>query len=306
MIEHRFGAMGTEVRLLLAPAAAGLGPLLEDEVAAFAAALTRFDAGSELSRLNADPRAAVPASPLLRRAVTAALTAAHATDGLVDPTLLGPLERAGYRRSRVGVAGVPAAAALAAAPSRRPAAPHPEARWRAIAVDDEAGVIRRPPGLRLDLGGSAKGLCADLLAARLAAHGPFAVDCGGDARLGGAHRVEVATPFGGGAAHALDVDGGAVATSGLGSRVWRDATGAPAHHLIDPATGRSAWTGLASATALAPTALAAEALAKAAFLSGPARARRLLRRGGGVLIHDDGGVEPVGRLYARVPLEVAA
>jgi hypothetical protein len=57
---------------------------------------------------------------------------------------------------------------------------------------------------------------------------------------------------------------------------------------------------------LAPTALAAEALAKAAFLSGPARARRLLRRGGGVLIHDDGGVEPVGRLYARVPLEVAA
>ena len=38
-------------------------------------ALSRFDPDSELSRLNRDPREAVPASPLLRRVVGAALTA---------------------------------------------------------------------------------------------------------------------------------------------------------------------------------------------------------------------------------------
>ena len=298
--EHRFRAMGTEIRLLLGDA--GLAPELEARVAAFERALTRFDAGSELSRLNADPRAVVPASPLLRRAIASAVHAAHATGGLVDPTLLGDLERAGYRTSRAGTAGLPAATALAAAPARRPASPKPAGRWREIVVDDD-GAVHRPPGLRLDLGGTAKGLCADLLAERLSAHGPFAVDCGGDARLGGADfPVAVASPFGGGPVWTFRIGLGAVATSGLGERVWRDESGAPAHHLLDPSTGRPAWTGLASATALAPTTVLAEALAKAAFLSGAATARRLLRRGGGVLIHDDGGVEPL----VRLPREVAA
>jgi thiamine biosynthesis lipoprotein ApbE len=49
-------------------------------------------------------------------------------------------------------------------------------------------------------------------------------------------------------------------------------------------------------TALAPTAVEAEALAKAALLSGPTDGRRLLSaRHGGVLVHDDGDVEPVTR-----------
>ena len=87
--------------------------------------------------------------------------------------------------------------------------------------------------------------------------------------------------------------GGGVATSGLARRVWRS-PGGVAHHLLDPATGEPAWTGLISATALAPTALHAETLAKAALLRGPAGARRLLGRRGGVLVHDDGTVERVG------------
>ena len=44
----------------------------------------------------------------------------------------------------------------------------------------------------------------------------------------------------------------------------------------------------------APTALEAETLAKTALLRGPAGARRVLGRRGGVLIHDDGTVERVG------------
>jgi thiamine biosynthesis lipoprotein len=67
--------------------------------------------------------------------------------------------------------------------------------------------------------------------------------------------------------------------------------GGPAHHLLDPATGTPAWTGLVAVTSLAPTALEAEALAKAALLSGPLGARRWLRPFGGVLFHDDGEME---------------
>ena len=225
----------------------------------------------------------MPASADLRAAVRAALRGAELTGGLADPTLLGALERAGYTRSLTGVPRTPLRRALAAAPPRRPARPHPAAAWRRVVVDDEDGTIARPPGLRLDLGGSAKGFVADRAAALLGA--PCAVDCGGDMRVRGAHEVRVANPFGGEPAAVIALSDGAVATSGVDARLWSRAY----HHLLDPATGAPAWTGVVSATALAPTAAEAEALAKAALLSGPGAGRELLaRHGGGVLVLDDG------------------
>jgi thiamine biosynthesis lipoprotein len=269
--------------------------------------LSRFDPTSDLSRLNADPRASVPAGPLLRGAVAAALRAASMTGGLVDPTLLGALRRAGYRESRAHIRPSSLRRGLCVAPPRRPARPHPDAEWRAVEVDDDAGVIRRPPGLELDLAGTAKGWAADLVASRLERHGRCAVDCGGDLRVaagrGAPWEVHVRHPLTGEVAHTLRVRAGGVATSGIDARLWEGPEGRVVHHLIDPATGAPAWTGLVASTALAPTALEAEALAKAALLSGPAAGRRLLRAGrGGVLVHDDGTVEPVGagRRFAQV------
>jgi thiamine biosynthesis lipoprotein len=235
---------------------------------------------------------------MLRAAVAAALHAASVTGGLVDPTLLGAVRRAGYAESRARVEPSSLARALHEAPPRRPAHPDPAAAWRAVAVDDRAGLILRPPGLELDLGGSAKGWAADLLAQRLALHGRCAVDCGGDLRILAGRRtpwaVHVRHPLTGRVAHTLHVRAGGVATSGIDARLWERGTGDFAHHLIDSDTGQPAWTGLLTATALAPTALEAEALAKAALLSGPSAGRRLLRaRRGGVLVHDDGSVEAV-------------
>jgi len=49
----------------------------------------------------------------------------------------------------------------------------------------------------------------------------------------------------------------------------------------------------------------AETLAKAALLSGPAGARRVLASGGGVIVHEDGEVEPIGRVRARPRYEIS-
>jgi thiamine biosynthesis lipoprotein len=103
-------------------------------------------------------------------------------------------------------------------------------------------------------------------------------------RVGGAHVVEVADPFGGEPVGRLALRDGAVATSGVDARAWSRA----AHHLLDPSTGAPAWSGVVSATALAPTAVEAEALAKAALLAGPHGGAVLLSRHGGALILDDG------------------
>jgi FAD:protein FMN transferase len=165
-----------------------------------------------------------------------------------------------------------------------------------VEVDEAAGVIRRPPGLELDLGGSVKGWAADLVVERLERHGRCAVDCGGDLRVaagrGAPWEVRVRHPLTGRVAHTFRVRAGGVATSGVDARLWERDGGGFAHHLIDPATGTPAWTGLIAATALAPTALEAEALAKAALLLGPVAGGALLRdRYGGVVVHDDGTVE---------------
>ena len=129
----------------------------------------------------------MPASADLRAAVRAALAGAALTGGLADPTLLGALERAGYARLARRAAARAARPALAAAPARRAARRTRAARWRRVTVGD--GRSTRPPGLRLDLGGSAKGFIADRVAALLAPGGPCAVDCGGDMRVHGDHAV---------------------------------------------------------------------------------------------------------------------
>ena len=301
-----FPCMGCEVRLLLeGPDAPARAATTQRWLRDFDARLSRFRADSELTRLNADPRPAAPASGLLRAAVRSGLWAAEQTAGLVDPTLLDELEAAGYRSTRREAEPASLRAALAVAPPRRPARAHPAARWRRWTVDDRAGCVRRPPGSRFDTGGIGKGLAADAVAQLVGELPRFAIDCAGDVRIGGREaawrpfQIDVHHPLGGEVVHRLRLGWGAVATSGLDVRLWRTSDGGYAHHLIDPATGGPAWTGLLSATALAASALEAETLAKAALLSGPIGARRILRVAGGVLVHDDGAVEPVGPVHER-------
>jgi thiamine biosynthesis lipoprotein len=311
-----FDAMGSHVRLLIGEPGPGMDPApvaaeaARRLVAEFDATLSRFKPDSELSALNADPRETVPASELMRAAVKAGLEAAERSGGLVDPTLVGEIESAGYVASRAGQAGAPLKDALAEAPTRHPAGPSPAAAWKRFAVDDAAGTVSRPPGVRFDTGGAGKGLAADLIAARLRGYSRFVVDCGGDIRIGGPdalvdpYEVFVEHPLSGERAFVIKLGGGGVATSGLNVRIWRDERGRYAHHLLDPASGEPAWTGLVGATALGDTAVEAETFSKAALLSGPEGGRAVLAERGGFLVHDDGRVEAVGPLAAKPTIRI--
>lgn len=309
--DHTFHSMGSDIRLIieapllptLAPPAQAAGrerAYIED----FAARLSRFRAESELCALNADRRHEVPASLLLRTAVASGLWAAERSCGLVDPTLVGEIEAVGYESSQDG--GTPASLreALAASPPSRPARPRGEARWKLVEIDHERGVIRRPPGVRIDTGGTGKGLAADAVAHRLRGYTRFVVDCGGDIAVGGVGYeldpigIEVEHPLTGECVHTLRLAHGGVATSGLNVRIWKRPDGSFAHHLLDPSSGEPVWSGLIGATALAPSALEAETLSKIALLSGPQGARRALAEHGGVVVHNDGDVELIGPVKA--------
>jgi thiamine biosynthesis lipoprotein len=252
--------------------------------------LTRFDPDSELCRLNRDPRATVPASPLLRLLARAVLEAGELSGGLVDATVIDSLEQAGYRESMAGAGSDGRWETPERFAPPKAAGPDPGARWRLVRADEGAGTVVRPPGLRIDSGGIAKGLLADAVGATFDNEPAYAVDCCGDVRVGGTaarpRRVRIADPFGGETVGELAIADGGVATSGIGRRSWTGPDGRPAHHLIDPASGEPARTGIVQATALAPSAFLAEVYAKAALLSGPGTAERWLPHGGALVFED--------------------
>ncbi len=250
------------------------------------ARLTRFEPESELCRLNDDPGEAVPAGSLMLRFVEAARMAGQASRGLVDSTLLGEVERAGYTDSIDPDTEIPG---LPDRPDRLDTPPR-VGDWSDLRVDRELNLVIRPPGLRLDSGGLGKGLAADLVAERLSGFASWVVECSGDLRFGGQRkaerRIDVSSPEAGGGtiAHCF-ASSNAVATSGVTRRTWSTGSGR-SHHLIDPRTGCPSDTGLIQSTAIAPTAVEAEYRAKAALLSGLDGALEWLVHGG-VVVTDE-------------------
>ncbi|MCC7105898.1 MAG: FAD:protein FMN transferase, partial [Chloroflexi bacterium] len=150
------------------------------------ACLSRFRPNSELSELNARAGRAIRVSPLLWEALNVALTWAHRTDGLYDPTIMDALEAAGYDRSfDQGLDDEVAASSVA----------QPAYGWRDIALDAKRQTVILPPGVRIDLGGVAKGWAADRASDLLVDLGPCLVDAGGDLAARGAQPPYDAWPL---------------------------------------------------------------------------------------------------------------
>jgi thiamine biosynthesis lipoprotein len=269
--------MGSTVELTLVgggDAAAAFAQAVELE-REWEATFSRFRPDSELSRLNARSGETVAVSARLYTGVTAALDAVHATGGLFDPTILPALLALGYDRTfddvrergtgdREQVRESTAACGLL---FHRPDAPVPCSLFPVPSVT-------LPPGVTLDLGGIAKGLYADELAARLAGWPGGCVSSGGDLRVWGlppaGERWMVGIEDPQQLEHdlaLLELQDGAVATSGTNRRSWRHA-GRAVHHLIDPRSGRPADHGLRSVSVVAATAARAEVWSTALFAGG--------------------------------------
>ena len=242
--------MGTDISLTVHPATALPDCLtrVQEWFAAVETAASRFNPDSELNQLAWGRRDT--ASPLLRALRDEAEAIAAMTDGLVTPFERRALELAGYdapfpeiREGRVG----------------RPSAPFIE--WG-----------------RLDFGGVGKGWAVDRALEQIAPHCDGALmDAGGDIGVVGASplgrpwQVTVTaarTPL------RVAMRGGGIATSSTQRRAWRGPAG-PAHHIMDPRTGRPAQSGVIEATVWARSALYAEVAAKALIIDGRAATGRV-------------------------------
>ena len=232
---------------------------------------SRFDEHSELVQLSARVGVPVPASPILFEAVRFALLVAEETGGAFDPTVGLRMESQGFNREDRTGRTVRTALALDG-----------DVSYRDVEVDDCERTITLHKPLLIDLGSVAKGLAVDAAARELQPLSDFAIDAGGDLYLGGCNPDGLPWSIGirhpridGALIDSFRVSDKAVCTSGDYERLAANG----AVHILDPRSGASA-SNSASVTVVAPTALAADALATAAFVLGPAEGIDLLIRHG--------------------------
>jgi thiamine biosynthesis lipoprotein ApbE len=277
-------AIGTSVRLVVAdPDRLAEGRrLLAGDLDALDLACSRFRADSELAYVESLGGTPVPVSEVLADAVGVALDAAQATSGDLDPTVATRLATLGYDRD------------FALVPSDGPPVWldfHPRPDWRDIRLDRKHRRLTVPPGVRLDLGATAKAHAADRAATRLARHlgCGVLVSLGGDIAVGGEPpaggwrvRIQDVTGHPGetpvGPAQVITLTSGGVSTSGIAARRWRRGQ-RTLHHILDPATGLPARPVWRTVSVLAETALAANVASTTAVIRGAAAQRWLEGQG---------------------------
>jgi thiamine biosynthesis lipoprotein len=240
------------------------------------AIMSDYDQQSELSRLSrsSGQGKAVKVSDDLWKVLAYAQTVSRQSDGAFDVTV-GPLvhlwRRARRRRE------LPSAEQLAAARSL--------VGYRLVRLDPERRTVELlKAGMKLDLGGIAKGYAVDEALAVLRSGGTASalVDAGGDLGLGDpppgqpGWRIGL-TPLGGTKpVQYLVLSRLAVSTSGddvqfveLGGRRYS--------HVVDPRSGM-ALTDHCRVTIVMPNGMAADALSKAVAVLGPERGIELLEK----------------------------
>ncbi len=303
MLKVDFRAMGCGITVLLDNEGSQAFNALQQVPAWFEEweqAFSRFRPDSELNRLNDSAGTIFQASPILFDVIQVALENARWTGGLVVPSVLKSLEQAGYARSfdhtrqsaqTMRHIGSPAAA-LKEWDSDLTS-------WNEIQLDQTRQTIALPPGMKLDLGGVAKGWAAQQTMQRLEEFGAVLVDAAGDIAIsdldqdGDPWIVSIDDPLKfQDSLGELSLSRGGVATSGIDYRRWLQ-NGALKHHIIDPRTGEPAETDLMTVTILASHVIQAEAAAKTVLILGSSAGQDWLNERAqfsGLLARQDGSL----------------
>jgi len=282
--------MGTAVRVELwhedAAAARAAMSAVMDEMHRIDASMSPYKPDSELSRINREAtHKPVPISQEMFDLITRSIEFSKLSGGAFDITF----SSVGYLydyREHVKPTDAQIAKAL------------PGINFRHLQLDPKGRTIHYArPGVRIDLGGIAKGYAVDNSIAILKGRGitNAIVTAGGDSRLLGDKRgrpwsVGIRDPRRRGeVAAVLPLADVAISTSGDYERFFEE-DGVRHHHIINPRTGKSA-TGVRSVTVIGPDGITTEGLTKSVFVKGPKEGMRLIEsiKGVDAIIIDDTG-----------------
>jgi thiamine biosynthesis lipoprotein len=273
---HREDAiMGTRVAVELwsedaALAERGMTAVI-DEMRRTDELMSTYKPESQLSQVNAHAfEGPVKVDPEIIEVVRRALDMSRQSGGAFDITYASVGYLYDYRAHQR-----PTDAQIAAA--------LPGVDYRQVVVDPKASTIRfLRKGVRIDLGGIAKGYAVDRCIEELRALGirHAMVNAGGDTRLLGDRRgkpwiVGVRDPRNDGRlVTRLPLEDEAISTSGDYERYFEE-NGVRYHHILVPGTGRSAQ-GVRSATVIGANATLTDALSTTVFVLGVERGMALI------------------------------
>lgn len=290
--EFRELHMGVAVRVVVyaadAERARAAARAAFDRIAALEDIMSDYRPESEVRRLERRPGSWVRVSEELFHVLARATEIAEATDGAFDVTV-GPL--VGLWREARRSARLPAIAALDSARAL--------VGWRRVGLDSAGRRVRlATPGMRLDLGGIAKGYIVQQAVATLRARGcaRALVEAGGDIAVGEAPpgargwRVEVPTGDSVVRRRASALTNAVIATSGASAQ-FVEVNGRRYSHVVDPRTGVGLTNGL-HATVIAADGAVADALATALTVLGVGAEGRAVGRFRGVVASVGGEARP--------------
>jgi thiamine biosynthesis lipoprotein ApbE len=275
-----FTALGTTALVAVDdPAALGEAEaVLRRELDGIDRACSRFREDSELTAVNRAAGGEVAVSALLIEAVEVALRAAAITDGDVDPTVGRAMDELGYDRDFSLVAGARPGVRVRIAPVPG---------WRTVRLDRARGTVAVPPGVRIDLGATAKALAADRGAHAIheATGAGTLVSLGGDIALcgeapGGGWPVRVTDDHRDldGEGETIGLSEGGLATSSTTVRRWESGAG-PRHHILDPRRAEPAEEVWRTVSVAAATCVDANIAGTAAIIRGRSAPRWLADAG---------------------------
>lgn len=259
----------------------------QEEIVRLEALLDVNSRKSEVYAINHRQEDTVSLSADTQELLALSLALAHETGGTFDPTVYPVVRSWGFT---TGSYRVPAPEEL---DLLLPLVGYGHAK-------PEEGSVRLEPGMMLDFGGIAKGFAGDRAVHLMKTDGITSaiLRLGGNIQTigtkpdGSPWKVGIQDPETGGTLATLSVTDCAVVTSGSYQRYFTvDAQ--LYHHIIDPATGRPADSGLTSVTIIGPSGARCDALSTALFVMGledGAQFWREHRDFEAVFVRKDGGV----------------
>lgn len=294
--KFRFRAMNTDVEVQLVTAgreeAEHAAALVKNWFETQEQRFSRFISNSELNRLNRSV-GWLPVSAAMDEVLSLAYGYIGQTEGIFQPGISKALRQLGYDVSfeQIGQYERGITQSLQYTLTKVAALiPEEERDYTCPGWMHREGsrMVHLDPGIELDLGGIVKGWATERIADWLqrTLHIPAGmINAGGDIQVWGtpvssAWTVYIKDPLldKRNLTGSIQLDSGAVATSGIARRQWQQADGSLSHHLIDPRTMKPADTDVVQCTAVGQHVSQCEIIAKTVCILGSAEAMGWLNR----------------------------
>lgn len=234
------------------------------------------DQASEIHQANHSGGQPVSVSEETAALISFALEMAKQTNGALDPTIYPVLMAWGFTTDSKQV------------PSQQQIDTLLE-QVDYTKIQLEGTTLTVPEGMQWDLGAVGKGYTADLVAEVLRKHGITSalISLGGNIHAIGSKpdgsdwRIGIRAPWESGNLGILKISDAAVVTSGGYENYFEDDAGNVYWHILNPATGYPADSGVQSMLIVGPEGKRCDALSTALFVMGPEEAEAYWRKNGG-------------------------